>query len=378
MQLVLQLTRDCNLACRYCFQRHRAGPGMSAETAEAALRWALGRGTPHVALTWFGGEPLLERATIEALTPRLASIGREYGGLVTAKVSTNGQGLDAEFCRFARENTLFVSLSTDGAPSVQDAGRPRVDGGPSSKAVERALDALVATGTPFATYQVITPANVRALAASVDWLFEHGSRVLVSTLDFGADWSQQNLDALAAGYRALARRYARWTRWGIDFHLAPFDSKIAARTRRREHRAGSCSAGVRQFAVDPEGYIYPCIEFLESPRFRVGHVERGLERDAWKAFFAEEGDERPEECGDCAIRARCGSSCACLNHRLGGATRAVDALLCAHERLVTLAADRIGARLWQRRERAFLRRQYDPHHHVLSTLESLLEEGWKR
>lgn len=350
---------------------------MGAEVAERALRWALGRGEPHVALTWFGGEPLLERGTIEAVMPGLRALGRERGALVTAKISTNGQGLDESFCRFAREHALFISLSTDGLPAAQDAGRPRAQGGPSSPGVERALAALVATRAPFATYSVITPANVRTLPASVDWLFERGARVLVSTLDFGADWTQADLDALAAGYRALARRYVRWTRMGLDFHLSPFDGKLAARTRRKEHRSGSCSAGVRQFAVDPEGYLYPCIEFLESPRFRVGHVDQGIDRELWKTFFAEQAGESPEECGACAIRSRCGSNCACLNHRLGGATRAVDALLCAHERIVTLAADRIGARLWRRRERAFLRRQYDPHHQVLSTLESLLEEALK-
>ena len=55
--------------------------------------------------------------------------------------------------------------------------------------------------------------------------------------------------------------------------------------------------------------------------------------------------------------------------------RKVDALLCAHERLVTLAADRLGAALWAKRSRPFLRRQYDPFHHSLSAVESLFAEA---
>jgi hypothetical protein len=53
----------------------------------------------------------------------------------------------------------------------------------------------------------------------------------------------------------------------------------------------------------------------------------------------------------------------------------VSALLCEHERAVTLAADRIGAELFRRRDRTFLRRHYDPRHHVLSAVESLLAEA---
>ena len=43
MQLVLQLTRDCDFACTYCYQRHRPGRGMSAEVAVRAVRMLLDR-----------------------------------------------------------------------------------------------------------------------------------------------------------------------------------------------------------------------------------------------------------------------------------------------------------------------------------------------
>jgi uncharacterized protein len=62
MQLVLQVTRDCNFACTYCYQRHRKGSVMPAEVAERALRFVLEEpdlapGGRHVAVTYFGGEP---------------------------------------------------------------------------------------------------------------------------------------------------------------------------------------------------------------------------------------------------------------------------------------------------------------------------------
>ena len=373
MQIVLQLTRDCDFSCPYCYQSHRGGPGMSPDVAVRAVEWALDEGHGHVAVTFFGGEPLLERETIERTVPRLERLGRRRCALITTKISTNGSRLDESFCRFAREHLLFVSLSTDGVPAAQDVGRPARDGSPTSPLVERALEALRATRTPFATYQVITPRNVRHLARSVDWLFARGSRLLMSTLDFGASWMQGDLDRLGREYRALARRYVRWTKAGHEFHLAPFDSKITARTHPAEHRESACAAGIRQYAVDPEGYLYPCIEFLEDPAHRIGHVDHGRDRDAWRAFYRQYGGEKPAECGSCGIADRCASGCACLNFRLGGTLFRVDDLLCAHERLVTLASDRIAARLWRKRAPDFLQRQYEPRHHALHALETLFE-----
>ena len=377
MQLVLQLTRSCNLACAYCYQSHRDGPAMSAGTASRAVRYLLDQGHSHVALTYFGGEPLLARETIEATLPEWQRLSAQRGALITAKICTNGALLDESFLDLARRHRLFVSLSVDGAPEVQDRGRPFRDGRGSSQAVEKALDLLRSSGTPFATYQVITPQNARRLGESTRWLFRAGSRVLVNTLDFSADWDGAALRDLERGYRDLARLYSRWSRDDEDFLLSPFDSKISTWTRPDFHREESCAAGVHQIAVDPEGYIYPCIEFLEDQGHRIGHVDEGLDHQAWKQLNLRHGGGRPDACGDCGIAARCSSNCACLNLRTSGRMRQVTELLCTHERLITLAADRIAARLWKKRVPSFLRRQYDPHHHALRAVESLIEEALK-
>ncbi len=375
MQVVLQLSRDCNFACTYCYQSHRPGRGMSADTVRKAVRFALDEGHEHVALTYFGGEPLLERGVIEETLPGLARIGAARGALVTAKVSTNGDLIDESFCELARRHAMFVSLSTDGCPEAQDAGRPTKDGRRSSEAIAHALEVLSATRTPFATYSVVHPRTAHLLAESVDWLFSRGSRILISTLDFGAPWTDAALLELGRQYRALSRRYMRWSKRGLEFYLAPFDAKISAWTQAEAIRPAQCAAGVRQVAVDPDGYLYPCIEFLENDSMRVGHVDTGFDRDAMRAWRHDHAGERPDECGGCGIRERCGSTCACLNLRTAGSARAVSDLLCAHERLVTLAADRIGETLWAKKDRGFLRRQYEPRHHVLSAVEHLLEEA---
>lgn len=374
MQIVLQMTRSCNLACRYCYQRHVKGRGMSVETAEAALAYGIRAGHRRLALTFFGGEPLLEESTIREVWPRLRRSAAENDVDLSAKISTNGVLMTDDFAQFARDRGIFVSLSIDGDPIAQDAGRPTVDGAATSSAATRALEILVRTRTPFSTYSVVTPANSGRIDRSIAYLFEHGARMMVTTLDFGGAWDDAALDRLSRAYLRTAKLYLKWHRSGEDFYLAPFDSQIAARTRPNEFRYESCRAGVRQIAVDPDGRIYPCIEFLEDVAHSIGDVTTGIDHDRWRRLNAKLSGRSPEECGDCAIRERCASNCACLNLRTAGAMRNVDELLCAHERIVTLTTDRLAARLFKKRDRRFLDRHYNPYSDPLRVIESIFRE----
>lgn len=374
MQIILQLTRACNLGCTYCYQRHRPGAGMTADVAERAVLCAIRDGHQRIALTYFGGEPLLERQMIEESWPALRHLGARAGAFVTAKISTNGVLLDRTFAAFAKRTGLFISLSVDGGPDAQNLGRPTVDHRPTSAAADRAIRALVDEGTPFSTYSVITPENVEFLDRSIEHLFERGARMMVTTLDFGAAWDDPALDRLSRAYKRLTRLYVKLLRSGHSFFLAPFDSKIQSRTKTGFSDRDSCRAGVRQIAVDPEGRIYPCIEFLESEANAIGDVDSGIDRARHRELNRRLAGQAPEACGECAISERCASQCACLNLRTNGAMRAVDALLCAHERILTLTTDRLAAHLMRKRNVAFLNRHFNPYHDALQIIDDVVQE----
>ena len=56
--LVLSLTGDCNLACRYCYASGQDQRTMTWETARRAIDLAAEGGAPFI-LQFSGGEPLL-------------------------------------------------------------------------------------------------------------------------------------------------------------------------------------------------------------------------------------------------------------------------------------------------------------------------------
>ena len=118
MHLTLHLTDRCNLACRYCYQRHGTNR-MMFETVMAAIEECT-RDTENPGIIFFGGEPLLEEELIFrviAECERRAPLRYHY------KVTTNGTLMTDEFLAKANAARLHVAVSFDGTPSAHDRHR---------------------------------------------------------------------------------------------------------------------------------------------------------------------------------------------------------------------------------------------------------------
>ena len=115
MQLILNLTEDCNFRCEYCcfsevyqFSRNRTNARMSRQVAIKALDYffdlvrPIGRQIPgkDVAVTFYGGEPLLEAP----LLMELIDYAQCHCPLsLTFSVTTNESLLTNEVMDFLRQ-----------------------------------------------------------------------------------------------------------------------------------------------------------------------------------------------------------------------------------------------------------------------------------
>ena len=347
---------------------------MAPATALAAVRSALAAGADHLALTFFGGEPLLRADALFEVLAGARGLARDRGVPVTAKTSTNGLLLDESVLARAAATGLFISLSFDGVPAAQDAGRVKPDGSGSFADAERALRRLVAFGRPFGVYSVVTPANVRYLAESRRFLWDAGARILVTAIDYTSRWTEADARTLVAQYERVGEMYRELLRNRRHFHLEPFDSRIAQRTRGGEWTR--CFPGISQVTVAPDGTLYGCVEFAYRRLDPIGTAEGWLDRDRVKAFASARlaGGGRAPECQSCGVRDRCNNTCACVNLRTTGAANRPPESLCLTEQETILAIDRLAARLYKQRVLEFLLRQYSSSFHLLSTIESLFSE----
>lgn len=175
-KLILEVTENCNLRCKYCFntigngQRIHAKKQMTAETAFAGIdhyfkvyrekflrfsaseqEYYLKRAVPN--LSWWGGEPFLNFELIKASKSYFENLPWEDLGidknLLRYAVVTNLTVLNSEILEFLVENQINMFVSLDGAQQLHDANRVFANGEGSFEIVKNHLDQLYAAAPEY-------------------------------------------------------------------------------------------------------------------------------------------------------------------------------------------------------------------------------------
>lgn len=371
MHLTLHLTTSCNMRCSYCYAPPRPGPSMSEAVAFRALEFGARSSTRSCGIVFFGGEPLLQADLIRATVLQARSLSRSGAVPFHFKVTTNGLLLDDAFLEFAVEHDVMVAVSIDGAQAVHDLHRRLPDGSGTHAAVQGNLRQLLRCKPYSNVIMVINPDTAQSLSASVRALIDLGCRYLIVSLNYAAAWTDTHLQQLEAQLRLLAQDYVEWTRAGRKFYLSPFEVKIASHVDGPGFLRDRCELARRQISVDPEGNLFPCVQFTRAgpaSSWRIGHLDSGIDAVALARVRASSKEEK-EPCARCAIRHRCHHTCGCLNWQSTGDVNEVSPVLCRYERMLVEIADDVGAQLYRERDPHFLHKHYNAAWPVLSLLE---------
>jgi len=348
------------------------------ETARLAVDLGLAelaaRGSDRsLGVVFFGGEPLLQSDLILETIRHCKEIERRTGQLFYFKLTTNGLLLDRAFLQARETKDLFIALSHDGVKPAHDRHRVDLKGNGTFDRIDARIDLLLKYKPFSPVLLVVTPATVEHFAASVDYLSRRGFRYLITSLNYGTDWTEKDLRALERQYKRLAKWYIDRTKKEEKFYFSPFEVKIASHIFPGRCRAERCELGRTQISVAPNGRLYPCVQFVgdgSDETYAIGHVESGLDDAARERLQARAAAE-PPPCDRCAVRERCNHFCACLNKQSTGRIDQVSPLLCAHERIVLPISDRVAETLFRRRDPLFIQKHYNELYPVLSLVEEM-------
>jgi uncharacterized protein len=342
---------------------------MTLETARAVVDLA-GRDAKRAGLIFFGGEPLLLRELIYDTVAYARAREREQKGgcRYFFKITTNGLLLDDEFLHFTRRENLLTAFSLDGLKEAHDAHRRDKEGCGS---YDRALDAarrLLAVKPYSPVLMTVSPDTLPMYAAGVESLYDMGFSYVIASPDYSADWQDEHLPELTRQYEMLSELYERKTLNEDKFYFSPFEVKISSHVNNRTYCHERCELGLRQLSVGPDGTLYPCVQFVGDPDFRIGDAREGIDENARQALYARNEIEKPG-CDRCGIRERCNHYCACLNRQATGSIDEVSPMLCAHERIVLPIADRLAERLYRQGSALFIQKQYNDFYPLASLAE---------
>ena len=136
--LSLAVAQKCNLGCTYCYAQQGAFGGeaknMSLDTANRAVDLLLSQAGEggKANLAFLGGEPLVNRPVIQAVTRRAAALAESRGMALSFSITTNGTLLTQADAAFFEAHGFAVTVSLDGPRELHDKLRPYKGGAGSS------------------------------------------------------------------------------------------------------------------------------------------------------------------------------------------------------------------------------------------------------
>ena len=148
--LSLAVAQKCNLGCTYCYAQQGAFGGeaknMSLETANRAVDLLLSQAGDggKANLAFLGGEPLVNRPVIQAVTRRAAALAESRGIALSFSITTNGTLLTQADAAFFEAHGFAVTVSLDGPRELHDKLRPYKSGAGSFDRIMRNVQPLLA------------------------------------------------------------------------------------------------------------------------------------------------------------------------------------------------------------------------------------------
>ena len=336
-EVVVYVTRACNLACSYCFSRGGTFGGrpslMSVQTAKESVAFVgklLAASTrPYVTVDLFGGEPLLARDTLYTLARGLQDLNR--AGLpakAQVRLLTNGTVYDQRVFEVVAEepklNVVFVTF--DAVREAQERNRPfrnRARGSSYDRVLEN-LQRMMSAGIPYSVschvpypYDYIDAAE-ELHRLGVEWL---EVRLLLHHVFGREDLPEVFRDDLDL----WKKKYLAYTDYFLEYLRHPRPARHNDRTgilgnysKALEQANGSpqtfgCGLLEDLIAVGCDGHLLPCNCFPQE-ELEIGDVSTGLDPAKYariEKWLLAEAQLRidHERCRNCYAKRICNGGC---------------------------------------------------------------------
>jgi len=254
----LELTYRCNWRCVFCYNpRHHDLRGLPTERWLGVLDELRELGTLYVGLT--GGEPLTH--------PDFLAIARGVRERAFAlRVLTNGALVtEALAAEIAALQPMAVELSLHGARAETHDRATATPG--SFEAMLRGVDRLLQHEVAVVLKSPLTRLNEQELEGMQQIAAARGVPLRLDAMLTPRDDGDQG----PLGYRASPAAVERMFRVLAAEGRLPQDERVAGGT--------NCGLGRTTLAVDPEGNVYPCMQWRRAP---LGNVREASLATVWR------------------------------------------------------------------------------------------------
>ncbi len=331
--ITLQITKQCNLRCKYCVysgnyeNRVHSNEKMTFETARKGIDFYIehSKDNEYGFLSFYGGEPLLEFEFIKNCVEYFED--KADGKDIHISLTTNATLLTEEIVDYFQKHSVHLLISLDGSSEIHNRNRVyRDDKGTFEKVMEN-LEMIKAKFPDFLCNNisfnaVLDPQNefscvndfytdfemakeATIMASEITDLYRKDT---VKTSDkYISEIKYENFKIFLSklGYldekytsKLLSKQYndkkARYNRLQMRQELPD-----------KVHHSGPCVPGVQRLFVDVDGNFYPCERVSEaSPHMKIGNIDDGYDVDKIRTLL-NVGKISENKCINCWALAFC-------------------------------------------------------------------------
>mgnify|MGYP000844273182 FL=1 len=359
-------TSRCNLDCEYCFTKFDEKyiqESSNYEVGKAVIDFLLINSTATtVGLSFFGGEPLLEKGLMKDVIGYAKKRGKIARKNFTFGLTTNATLLDEELVRWLKENQVNMILSLDGLPHPENK-RVFPSGEPSGPLVLEKAQLVLENGIQPIIRWTISPPILKYLYSDFKQLLKMGFVIFAIDPVYEVEWTPDDIALYEQELLKISKLYLNRLREGKNTVVKPLDDalRIFSMEERQSTRCGLATAGV---GIDPRGNIYACHRFIARGGPILGNVFTGWDDEALKK--AQEWDlskVRSENgsCHDCPVKLRCpGGGCLCANLDVCNDIYINPAIFCELQRINQRVANDIAFILYAEKNELFKRKLERP------------------
>ena len=337
-QIILEVTGKCNLRCRYCIYNESYDENrgfndkvMNAETAYKAVDYLNEHGRNEVAVTFYGGEPLLQYELVKNVI--LYSQERIKDKKLSYSLTTNLTLMTKEKADFlASIEGMSIVCSLDGPEDVHNAYRVFQGGtGSYDKAIQGLKILLESFGNKAAssisinavfappyTYEKLIEIN--SFFTECEWIPDN----LRIEITYAAEGSVDDKECIRAlkkddSYLTEQNTFNPLYLWSKNEFMKGQTggitqsgiSNMLIRIHKRNIYSepveiypfnACCVPGVRRIYVNTDGEFFVCERIGNSPS--IGNVTQGIDVEAVRRHYVKDySDASSENCKNCwAIR----------------------------------------------------------------------------
>jgi uncharacterized protein len=309
-ELLLIVTEDCNLRCKYCvysdaypLNRQRTGRKMDFGTAKQAVDWYINLVKPQFVrnprkrfgLSLYGGEALMNMPVVKQV---LEYVRDAYPGCFLTLMTTNGTLLTEKFVRTLVEHEVLLAISIDGPAEEHD--RLRVNAR-NRGTFEQIVANLRRIKNNYPVYWATKLTSVSVydwgtdLEAVEQFFSDHEDiiprSVFVNQIGFcNTTWYDQysvaNRDSMLSSLERLREKYKRAkiadlptnhymrSLVGLPIAMALLRRRIGDERSRLLPFSGSCIPGDK-LAIHVDGTIDMCERV--NGTYPIGHLNSGID-----------------------------------------------------------------------------------------------------